>query len=204
MHNENKVNGTLYVLLNKDDYYNKLNEILNDTTKFKSIKTDPTPGLKVKLNKLIKQINNHIDDDLPTLVGEYQPGYLYGNVKTHKNNNPLRPIISQIPTVTYPVAKFLNKTLSPYIPCKYYLQSSREFINILTTNKPLNHIASLDVESLFTNVPIHETINIIINTVYHSDMNPPKNPETLIKTYRQTLQTNRRGSNGIPSWCLIC
>jgi len=39
------------------------------------------------------------------IVGEDKPGCLYGNVKVNKDGNPLRPIISQVPTPTYELAK---------------------------------------------------------------------------------------------------
>ena len=41
-------------------------------------------------------------------------------------------------------------------------------------------MCSFDV-SLFTNVPIDETIEICLNTLYHSDMKPPKISEALLK-----------------------
>ena len=53
----------------------------------------------------------------PALVGDFNPGYIYGNCKIHRdtNNPPLRPVISQIPSPTYEMTKFLklsDRTLS--------------------------------------------------------------------------------------------
>ena len=46
-------------------------------------------------------------------------------------------------------------------------------IQILQTQKPNNKIAaSLDVESLFTNVPVKDTINIIVNNIYNNPSLP--------------------------------
>ncbi|XP_066973160.1 uncharacterized protein [Macrobrachium rosenbergii] len=47
-----------------------------------------------------------------------------------------------------------------------------EFIDLLHEKGPEDDIASLDVESLFTNVPVEETISIILDCVYRSDKNP--------------------------------
>ena len=55
---------------------------------------------------------------------------------------------------------------------------------ILHTTKPNNGIlASLDVENLFTNVPVNETIDIIINNIYNNPSLPPLkiNPNILRK-----------------------
>ena len=94
-------------------------------------------------------------------------------MKTHKVGNPLRPNISQIPTPTYQLAKHLNRLLSPYIPSKYRVQSSCDFLHIVRSSTPGGTIASLDVESLFTNVPVEETIGMICDKVYRDAGTPP-------------------------------
>ena len=76
---------------------------------------------------------------------------------------PLRPIISQIPTPIYELTKTINQLISPYLPNKYNIKSTHELIQVLHTIKPNNGIlASPGVENLFTNVPINETVDIII------------------------------------------
>lgn len=37
----------------------------------------------------------------------------YGLIKTHKENNPIRPITSFIGSPTYKIAQFLSKILTP-------------------------------------------------------------------------------------------
>ena len=44
-----------------------------------------------------------------------------------------------------------------------------------------NYMCSFDVNSLFTNVPLDETINISINKLYHS-LNPPNLPKEVMHT----------------------
>ena len=56
---------------------------------------------------------------------------MYGNVKTHKNGNPHRPIISQIPTPTHRLAKKLNELIKIYVPAKYSLSNTNDFIDNL-------------------------------------------------------------------------
>ena len=109
------------------------------------------------------------------ISGEYSPGYAYGNVKVHKPGKPLRPIISQIHTPTYSLAKRLNTLLKPYMPVQYSLDSVEEFLDVLRAKTPQGDIASIDVESLFTNVPVEDTIKIILDEVYDKRSNnlPP-------------------------------
>ena len=167
------------------EYIEKINTILADETKFKKLTRDPTNSLKVKANKLIEVQNAvHGDVKLSPIKGEFKPGYIYGNIKTHKPNKALRPIISQIPTPTYEVAKSLNNIIQKFIPNSYTVKSSSDFVDILQSNNNVTgKMASLDVESLFTNVPLDTTIEIIIKYVYnHDSIPPPKISKEILKS----------------------
>ncbi|XP_068227693.1 uncharacterized protein [Palaemon carinicauda] len=117
------------------------------------------------------------------ISGDFEPGYLYGNVKTHKQGNPLRPIISQCPTPTYQLARRLNAILRPYVPDRYCVASSAEFLERIKDVCGEGVIASMDVESLFTNVPVDKTIDLIADRVYRDEATPELNiPEQALRT----------------------
>ena len=79
---------------------------------------------------MISHINKHNGTKiLNPIIGEFSPGYIYGTVKIHKDDNPLRPIISQIPTPIYDIAKQLNHILTPYI-LSNYINSTDDFLQI--------------------------------------------------------------------------
>ena len=158
--------SNVFVIMEKEEYTNKINQILADQTKFKQITRDPTETLQRKVNKLIAAANSQSrNKTLTPIVGSYSTGYIYGNIKTHKNGNPLRPIISQVSTPTYQTSKQLDAIIKPYIPKKYSLNSRDEFIDLLKSSRPDGQLASLDVSSLFTNVPVHETIDIMLTFI---------------------------------------
>ena len=118
------------VLIPTDEYYKKLDDILQDTSKFQRINKNPIDEIKREANHIIERINASSNSNHFSLIcGDYEPGYIYGNVKTHKTGNPLRPIISQIPLPTYALAKTLNKILASYIPMKFCVGSSLEFLD---------------------------------------------------------------------------
>ena len=175
------------VLLPTDDYYRKLDEILADTSKFQRIKKNPIDDIKREANNIIERINASSDSiHLPLISGDYEPGYLYGNVKTHKQGNPLRPIISQVTLPTYSLAKTMNKILAPFVPTKYCVNSSLEFLDLLRRSSKGGNIASIDAESLFTNVPVDETIEMILDRVYRDAEAPKLNiPEEALKSLLQ-------------------
>ena len=113
----------IFVVMNKNDYLDKVDTVLSDTSKFQKIRRNPIDELKEKANNLIKAANKSMTSKLEMVIGDYKPGYFYGNVKTHKEGNPLRPIISQIPLPTYELAKNLNRILYPYVPTAFTLKS---------------------------------------------------------------------------------
>ncbi|XP_064106931.1 uncharacterized protein LOC135215906 [Macrobrachium nipponense] len=99
-----------------------------------------------------------------------------------KQGNPLRPIISQIPAPTYLLAKKLNTILTLYVLDTYSLKSSAEFLEDLRVTPAGGCIASMDMESLFTNVPVDETIQMILDKVYRDPDTPPLNiPEHALR-----------------------
>ena len=174
--------SSVYVIMNRSQYNEKMNVILGDETKFKRLASDPTEtlkrrisGLNIAANALQKEVR------FPKVEGDFSPGYCYGTVKTHKQGNPLRPIIAQMTTPTYWTAKELNKIITPFIMNPYSLTSNLEFVDILRSTTPGRTIASLDVENLFTNVPVEETIGIILDRIYRSEMTPLNVPEHILR-----------------------
>ncbi|XP_076042098.1 uncharacterized protein LOC143025998 [Oratosquilla oratoria] len=145
--------SSCFVILDKDIYLQKCSDLLKGRTKFKRISRNLVDNLKKKLNKLIYVVNAETGPKFAKVIGDFQPGYFYGNVEIHKEGNPLRPIISQIPTPSYHVAKRLHDIISPYIPRTYSLRSTEEFVDILRVNKTDGILASLDAQNLFTEIP---------------------------------------------------
>ena len=159
-----------FVLINTEEYHSKIDEILSDNSKFARVARNPTDAIRSQVAELIYRINSRNKRlVLPPVQGDYSPGYIYGNVKTHKPGNPLRPIISQCPTPTYTVAKALDKILQPYVPSEHCFKSSAAFIHHINGIRPAGIMSSMDVESLFTNVPVDATIEMILDAVYRGN-----------------------------------
>ncbi|XP_068210135.1 uncharacterized protein [Palaemon carinicauda] len=134
-----------------------------------------------------------------TITEDFSPGYPNGNVKTHKNSFPLRPIISQCPTPIYYLAKRLNSLISPYVSYNYSIDSSAEFLSKQEGHPSSGKIVSLDVESFVTNEPVGETIDLILERVYRDPSTPTlNNPEEAFHTLleictRKDAFTTHRG-----------
>jgi len=174
------------VVMCRNDYVNKLDEMLSDTNKFRKLKKDSTENIKKDINGIIDTVNAKCSGNIfSKLEGHYSPGYMYGNPKIHKNieDPPLRPIISQIGTPVYDIAKKINELIVQYMPKKYVVNSTHEFVALCKSVTQPSHIASLDVESLFTNVPVQETIDIILEHVYnHPTLKRPSIPQQSLRS----------------------
>ena len=72
-------------MLQKEDYYNELYELIVDEQKFQKISRDPTTEIKTELYKIIGRINQETNLKRKKIHGHYEPGYLYENRKTHKH-----------------------------------------------------------------------------------------------------------------------
>ena len=179
------------VVMNRSDYNDKLKTLISDSNKFEEIAVDQNKIIKKKINDIVKpykghQTLNYVYKQLHR-VGEYPNGHLYGQPKIHKDskNPPLRPIISMSGTVTHEIAQFLNKMIRPYVDNSHMLRSTDELLLHTKDLKlePGEELVSLDVESLFTNVPVDETINIIIQKAYnHPNLPPPPLPEDELRS----------------------
>jgi hypothetical protein len=68
------------------------------------------------------------------------------------------------------------------MPQNFMINSTFEFIEICKSTVNPQFVASLDVESLFTNVPVKDTINIILQCVYnHNTLPAPKIPKSIME-----------------------
>ena len=99
-----------------------------------------------------------------------KPGVLHGQAKVHKpveDNFPsFRPILSAIGTPKYDLAKFLVPILKALTENQYTVHDSFSFASEVSEFNSKNLMTSLDVQSLFTNIPLEETIDNIINDLF--------------------------------------
>ena len=96
------------------------------------------------------------------------PGTLYGLPKVHKQGAPLRPILAAYNTAAYKCAQFLVPLLEPLTTNNFTVKNSYEFKQSVCSLSPPStaFMCSYDVTSLFTNIPLAETIDIICNTIF--------------------------------------
>ena len=197
--------GNTVVIVDKLSYVQKMEDLLSDTTKFVKVGFNP----KHKVNKELRHIldmeeaikscmddlldNNYLSEEDYKLMKPTgsRPGIMYGLCKVHKDLTngqvlpPFRPILSAIRTCTYSLAKFFVPILKEYTINEYTIKDSFTFAEEVTEQDAELFMVSFDVESLFTNIPLDETINICVNRLY----NQKKKVRGLLKRHFKELLT---------------
>ena len=82
----------------------------------------------------------------------------------HKQDTPLRPIVSSIGSVTYEAAKELSRILKPLVGrSTHHVRNNQDFIHSLEEIKVESEecMMSFDVKALFTSIPIQPTLKVI-------------------------------------------
>ena len=169
--------GNAVVITYRTKYLEGIKSLLSDSSKFMRLPIDEGKWLNYFINvesklkdrfKVLKNEEKHSEKEFDNIcpVGT-TAGILYGNPKVHKtvvNNTPkFRPILSAINTPTYLLAKYLKPILSPLTTDKFTVKNSFDFAGEAVNYDHNLYMASLDVESLFTNIPLEETIKNCVN-----------------------------------------
>ena len=167
--------GVGVVLLNRSEYSDKMTSLLNDQTKFRPLFSIDPLQITLKREDQINRFLRKLKKDEVINQAEYDqmyssgssPGVLYGLPKVHKPDVPLRPILSACSTPNFNIAKFLVPKLAHLTTNSYTVQNSYSFAKEISSfNNNHKVMCSFDVESLFTNIPLDEVIDICINKLF--------------------------------------
>ena len=154
--------------MNRHDYIKKARALLDDTNTYRPITSDPTTKLKNNLINILKMMKGKGDIDENTDKRVYPTGAsapkFYGLPKIHKEDVPLRPIVSSIGSVTYGVAKELSRILKPLFGNSiHHVNSSKEFAEEIRNIKLERGecLTSFDVTAFNTSIPVVDAIEVI-------------------------------------------
>ena len=173
--------GNGVVILDRKLYNNVIEEIISDTSKFEKLSEGPTLKREASLQRFLRKLKqkdflNVIEYDKLYPSGS-TPARSYGTPKMQKFSSSdsfpkLRPIVSSIGTFNYNLARFLCDLLSPLVPNDYSCKDTFSFVSqIKNANLSKKFLVSYDVTSLFTNIPLQETIDIAINLIFNHNPN---------------------------------
>ena len=139
-----------------------------------------------RINNALKKLCNEgkLDDDLRKKLKSRgaKPARIYGLAKVHKDDVPLRPIVSMPATAYDNLGKWISNWLN-VIPESKINTSSSDVSNEIR-NLILSHdesLISFDVTQLYTNVPLDESIEMAAVKLYQLTDDVPVDMDTFIE-----------------------
>ena len=160
--------GKATVLMDVQDYEDKLTEMLSDEKTYEQLSSDPTQRYKRELVAILSRLKkenkiNKSQYDLLFPTAENIPR-IYGTPKIHKPGNKVRPIVDYTGTIGYQTSRTLADILSPMVgTSEHHVLNSKHLSEslaevIIEEGEIFN---SHDVVSLFTNTPIDQSLDVI-------------------------------------------
>ena len=195
--------GGATVVLNRQDYINEALRQLSNTNHYELSSQQEFEKSAVEIkNFLSNYVKNghlppythlHLTYKFPRLP------QLYLLPKIHKRDNPGRPIISAVGCPTEKISAFVDSIFKPLVyQLPSYIRDTTDFINkIQHVNVPENHnLVTIDVSSLYTNIPHTEGILACRAALLNRDRDDP-HTWFLLTLLRHVLTLNYFAFNGV-------
>ena len=187
--------GGAVVIIDVKDYIQETMRQLNDSMFYEKVSNNPTKLHTELVNHAIEKLkregklNEKLADGLK--VEDPRTPLFYLLPKVHKPNNPGRPVVSSINCHTSKISEFVDYHLQPFVQSlKSYIKDTTDFLNKLklhTTNLPKKAIlVTMDVKSLYTNIPNREGIKSVVDRIKDSDI---RTLTTVISTFLWLILT---------------
>ena len=189
--------GNGVVIMDRTDYVNKVMDILGDPNKFKESPTvdlyKPTLKLENEVSFLLKELMKKGVIDPKQYKAAYpsgsRPCLMYGLPKVHKPGTPIRPILSAAGSAVHGLAQIMVPILAPITTNEHTVSNSLVFAEEMAKfDKEGLTFASYDVASLFTNIPLEETVDIISKANKDEKLTRDLDPQILRKIIQTTTQ----------------
>ena len=157
----------------------KIAKISSTYRKFKILEEDPTSYRQGQLQRRLLKLKKKSFFSQETYDKIYpkgsKPARLYGLPKMHKTFEhipPFRPIVSSIGTFNHKLASFLGGLVTNVTPTDYSCSDTFNFLVELNKHDIKGKFSvSFDVCSLFTNIPLNETLDLAIDLILKKDPN---------------------------------
>ena len=172
--------GNTVVILDRKDHVCKTKNILNDSSKFHKVYTDHDKIFNhlIHMENRVTDVAKNLRDKKEISTAQYKdlsslgsrPGIMHGLAKVHSIITDclpsFTPIVSAIGTPTYKLARFLVPIIEPLTTNEYTIKDSFTSAGEFQSFDSKLVMASFDVESLFTNIPLQETIDLCVEKIY--------------------------------------
>ena len=138
-----KANAT--VVMSTEAYQTKARKLLNDQTAYTVLAKDPTRTSERKLLTMLRtlkktgEMNEKTYEEIRPSEGSSKPALFYGQVKIHKPDAPLRPVVATRGTATYELARHLSRIFRPLVSSfERVLKNTEDLVKVFKDVKQKN------------------------------------------------------------------
>ena len=163
--------------MDKKEYIEKMEMKLKDETTYKRIDEDPTEQLKEEIASQLNDImtNGQIDNATRLRLSPTQTQIprMYGVVKIHKKDYPLREIVDANGGAAKPIDNYIAKIMKRYVgQTPHHVENTTDFAEKIKNVKIEEDeiMVSYDIVALYPSVPQNEAIDLL-NDLLHNDQN---------------------------------
>ena len=164
--------GDTVVVLDSAHYFRLAAEHLADTRTYELLESDPSEEIVRRYHQYLERcMGDGVLDEYQyrrlTVPCDYQLPTIYFLPKIHKHPLKLRPIVASFNSVTTNASRYLDKILQPHMKrTSSYCKNASHIVHILKHVQvpPNSYLASLDIESLYTNISFDMAIEVFLKT----------------------------------------
>ena len=191
--------GSNVVIQNKSDYTDEGLRQWSERKFYKQINKDLTSAHRKQVQELIGELylKKEISEQTFKFLsrGGNRTSVFYMLPKIHKNKFPVpgRPIVSSCDSPTEKISMLLHFILQPYVlRTKLYIQDTSDFLQKIADMElnDNNWIFTMDVMSLYTNIPHDKGIKCIHDLLNSNRQNQLLSNENLIHLLDMVLKLN--------------
>ena len=172
--------GGAITILDTDLYVKEANRQLNNEQCYQKLSSNPTLNHTNTVNdtidlfKVKQKIPEKVAEGLKVKIAKTPTLKL--PPKIHKAGHPGRPLVSSISSPTSKISEYVDFHLQPYTSeIKSHIKDTKQFLNELdkipASQSKDSYLVTLDVRSLYTNIPNEERIHIIKNLLQQKQSN---------------------------------
>ena len=192
--------GGATVIQDREAYVKEAQRQLHNVDYYRQTNIDPTNKFTKELRDLIKTFPKDDQSKLRGAIPEDpKPGTFYTLPKIHKQGTPEypipgRPIVSGIGTLTENISSVVEKILKPIVQkTPSYIQDTTDFLNKIKDIGDLPEgtlIVTMDVVSLYTNIPHRDGIEALKKCLENCDETLDLEVNTIIELTKFILEHN--------------
>ena len=189
--------GSAIVIMNKNDYITEAERQLNDTDFYQKTPTDLTTKHVAEIRDYLLEMQKDGEIDEKTFeildpTGARTPSF-YFLPKIHKKEIKGRPIISGNGSPTEKISALVDEHLKEYVKeLPSYVRDTSDFIQKVETFQHDSDyfLVTLDVTSLYTNIPNHEGITAVRRTLIEKGYDGKISIQSLTQLLTYVLHMN--------------